>query len=151
MWSFMVTFASTIKPRSLTVEESEIFESPTQTASPETFSRWALDPHKMASVFSSFSFSLFEDIHVLISRQQSSIFCTATSAEAWSGWKLSVRSTIISEQLATFIIPFNNFPSWAVYNKNCLGPRTEPCGTQVSCVVSEDDRCTVTWCDQSAR
>ena len=78
----MVTFASTLRPRSLTAEEKESFESPIHIASAEICSRLALDPHKMASVLSSLGFSLFDVIKVLTSWQQSSRFHTATVAEA---------------------------------------------------------------------
>ena len=48
----------------------------------------------MASIFPSLSFSLFEDIHSLISWQHFCRFCTTTMAATWSGWKESYKAVL---------------------------------------------------------
>ena len=59
MWSCMVTLASTIRLRFWTAKESGILYFPTHTVSTKTFSRLALDPHKMTSVFSASIWSTY--------------------------------------------------------------------------------------------
>ena len=153
MWSCLVTSASTIKPRFEQRKRVGFLKKyfPTHTTFTEAFhvgfwihTKWLLFSRHLASAYLKTStFWLLGSSLPYFARYIS---------RGLNRMDTTIALIIISKQLTTYTIPFDDLSKLSCVHQEEYGPRTEPWGTlQVSCLVSENDRCTVTRCDLFAR